>query len=68
MSSLARAYSVLHVKSVDAQQRVFSGMASTPEVDRMGDVIEPKGATFKNPLSLLLHHKHDLPVGTVTFG
>ena len=63
-----RAYAVLHVKAVDAESRTFSGLASTPEPDRVGDVVEPKGATFRNPVSLLLFHKHDLPVGTAVFG
>lgn len=65
--SLSRAYSVLHVKSVDTDQRVFRGMATTPEVDRVGDIIEPKGAKFSNPLSLLLYHDHAMPVGRVKF-
>lgn len=63
-----RAYSVLEVKAVDAEQRTFSGMATTPTPDRVGDVVEPKGAKFQNPLSLLLFHDNHLPVGTVKFG
>ena len=34
----------------------------------MKDIVEPLGITFANPLPLLLHHDHRLPVGTVTFG
>jgi HK97 family phage major capsid protein/HK97 family phage prohead protease len=62
-----RAYSVLHVKSVDAEQRILRGMATTPTPDRMGDIVEPKGVHFKNPMPLLWQHKHDKPVGWVTF-
>jgi HK97 family phage major capsid protein len=63
-----RAYSLLHVKEVDVERRVFSGLASTPTPDRMGDVVEPKGARFSNPLSLLLYHDSHQPVGEVSFG
>jgi HK97 family phage major capsid protein/HK97 family phage prohead protease len=64
---LQRAYGLLHVKAVDAEQRVITGIASTPEPDRMGDVIEPLGITFKTPVPLLLYHSTQKPVGTVTF-
>lgn len=66
--SLSRAYSLLHVKSVDTEQRVIRGMATTPSVDRVGDVIEPKGAQFSSSLPLLLFHDHTRPVGTVKLG
>jgi HK97 family phage major capsid protein len=65
---LKRAYAFLEVKSFDAEKRTFSGMATTPTPDRVGDVIEPLGAEFKNPSPLLLYHDHTLPVGEVTFG
>ena len=60
-----RAYSVLDVKGLDAELRSLEGVATTPTTDRMGDVIESKGATFANPLPLLLFHDARLPVGTV---
>jgi hypothetical protein len=62
-----RAYSVLDVKSIDRERRVFRGIATTPTPDRAGDVIDPKGMTFKNPLPLLWQHKHDAPIGQVRF-
>src|SRR5262245_6938462 len=62
-----RAYGFLHVKAVDDEQRVIRGTASTPEPDRMGDVIEPLGITFKNPVPLLLYHDTRKPVGQVKF-
>jgi HK97 family phage major capsid protein/HK97 family phage prohead protease len=65
---LTRAYSLLTVKAVDEERRTFSGYATTPEVDRVGDVVEPKGAKFSNPLALLLFHQSSLPVGTAEFG
>jgi HK97 family phage prohead protease len=62
-----RAYSIFHVKAVDADRRIISGIASTPEPDRSGDIIEPLGVTFKNPLPLLLFHDARKPVGFATF-
>jgi HK97 family phage major capsid protein/HK97 family phage prohead protease len=63
-----RAYALLHVKGVDVERREFSGMATTPSPDRVGDIVEPKGVQFRNPLSLLLYHDSRLPVGEVKFG
>lgn len=60
-----RAYSTFEIKSVDAEQRIIQGYASTPEADRIGDVLDPKGARFKLPMPLLWQHKHDLPIGEV---
>lgn len=69
MTELAnRAYSCLEVKSIDANRRTFSGWATTPSLDRVGDRINPLGVKFQNPLSLLWGHKHDLPIGSVNFG
>jgi HK97 family phage major capsid protein/HK97 family phage prohead protease len=62
---LTRAYSVLTIKSVDAEQRVIEGMATTPTPDRVGDVVEPKGVKHASSIPLLLHHDSRLPVGTV---
>lgn len=63
-----RAYSQLEVKSFDEEQRVIKGWATTPQPDRVQDVVDPMGATFKNPMPLLWQHKHDEPVGLVKFG
>jgi HK97 family phage major capsid protein/HK97 family phage prohead protease len=62
-----RAYALLDVKSVDAERRIITGWATTPTPDRVGDVIEPLGVSFRNPLPLLLHHDQKSPVGVVTF-
>lgn len=61
-----RAYSLLNVKSVDADRRTFSGIASTPELDRQGDSVDPAGCIFRNPIPLLLHHDQQRPIGNVT--
>jgi HK97 family phage major capsid protein/HK97 family phage prohead protease len=61
-----RAYSVIEIKAVHDDQRVIEGIASTPTVDRMGDIVEPLGAKFTLPIPLLFHHRSDQPVGAVT--
>lgn len=63
-----RAFSMLTVKAVDEEKRVITGIATTPEPDRVGDIVEPMGATFGKNLPLLWMHRHDAPVGTVNFG
>jgi HK97 family phage major capsid protein len=64
---MQRAFSLLTVKEVDDSRRVIRGIASTPTVDRAGDVVEPLGAKFKVPMPLLLYHDSKKPVGTVDF-
>jgi len=63
-----RAYSVLSVKAIDEAKRTISGIATTPEVDRMGDIVEPLGVKFTNPMPFLWQHEHDKPIGWVKFG
>lgn len=63
-----RAYSLLEIKSVDEEKRLISGIATTPETDRMGDIVDPMGAKFAAELPLLWQHQHDKPVGTAKFG
>jgi HK97 family phage prohead protease len=62
-----RAYSVLNVKAVDDAARVIRGIATSPTVDRVGDIIEPLGMKFTNPMPFLWQHMHDKPIGTVKF-
>jgi HK97 family phage major capsid protein/HK97 family phage prohead protease len=62
-----RAYAVLEVKSVDEDKRTITGIATTPTPDRMGDIVEPLGVKFKNPLPLLWQHRSGEPVGTCKF-
>lgn len=61
-----RAYSLLTLKSVDEDARELEGVATTPTADRMGDIVEPKGADFKLPIPFLWQHKSDKPIGHVT--
>lgn len=62
-----RAYSVLEIKGMDDDQRVISGLATSPVPDRVGDIVEPMGVKFSNPLPLLWQHQHDKPIGHVVF-
>jgi len=62
-----RAYSLLEIRAVDGETREITGVATTPTTDRVGDIVEPLGVQFKNPMPLLWQHRHDAPVGTVTF-
>lgn len=63
-----RAYSFLEIKRVNEDARVISGMATTPSTDRMGDIVDPMGVKFSNPMPFLWQHEHDKPIGTVKFG
>jgi HK97 family phage prohead protease len=59
------AYSLLEIKAMDDAKRTFRGIATTPTLDRVGDIVEPKGASFKLPLPLLWQHLSDEPIGWV---
>lgn len=61
-----RAYSLLDLKAVDEERRILRGVATTPSVDKMDDIVEPDGAQFKLPIPFLWQHNHAQPVGHVT--
>lgn len=46
-------------------KRVITGLATTRNVDRHGDVVEPSGGRWKLPLPLLWMHSHAQPIGWV---
>ena len=62
-----RAYSTITIKSFDEDLRIVRGIATTPTPDRAGDVVEPLGVKFANPMPLLWQHKSDKPVGWAKF-
>ena len=62
------AFSRFEIKALDEDQRVISGTASVPEVDRVGDIVESLGAKFAPEIPLLWAHKHDSPVGIAELG
>jgi HK97 family phage major capsid protein/HK97 family phage prohead protease len=63
-----RAYSVLELKSIEEDQRIIRGIATTPTPDRMGDIVDPMGVTCAADLPLLHQHDSRRPVGRVKFG
>jgi HK97 family phage major capsid protein/HK97 family phage prohead protease len=72
MRHLERAFAPLQLEikrlpdEAAADERIIRGMASTPSTDRMGDIVEPMGMEFKNPLPLIWQHKHGEPLGWAT--
>lgn len=61
-----RGFTLLKIKRASGSGLTFTGCASTGNIDRMGDRVEPRGAKYKLPLPLLWAHDHKQPVGTVT--
>lgn len=53
-----------YVSNVTGKRRI-GGLATTPSVDMMGDIVEPRGGKWKLPLPLLWQHHHDQPIGWV---
>jgi HK97 family phage major capsid protein/HK97 family phage prohead protease len=62
-----RAYSTIEIKTIDNEQRVIEGIASTPTPDRIGDVMNPLGAKFSLPMPLLWQHDSKAPIGQVVW-
>jgi uncharacterized protein len=62
-----RAYSILDIKAATESdgKRTFTGIATTPSVDRGGDIVEPKGAQFQLPIPLLWQHDARAPIGWI---
>lgn len=63
--ALTRAYSTLEIRSIDEEMRLIEGVASTPGIDRQGDIVEPSGAQYALPIPLLWQHDAKQPVGQV---
>lgn len=67
LSTVQRAYSILRAKGFSDEERVVRGVATTPNPDRMGDIVEPLGIRFRNPMPCLWQHDNTSPIGTVSF-
>jgi HK97 family phage major capsid protein/HK97 family phage prohead protease len=67
MTVTRRAYSFLDIKAVNEDTRIIRGVATTPAVDRVGDIVEPLGVKFNNPMPFLWQHDASKPIGTVKF-
>lgn len=64
-AKLNRAVALIQVRGVqEGDTRKFRGTATTPEPDRHLDTLDPLGATFRNPVTLLRMHDHSSPIGT----
>lgn len=67
---MEKQYRTGYIKAIEESEYKISGIASTPSVDRDGDVVDPMGmdtASFeKNPQLLWSHNPYELPIGTVT--
>jgi HK97 family phage major capsid protein len=65
---MQRAYSLITTKDFDPSHRKFTGVATTPKTDRVGDEINPRGVKFAPNLPLLLYHNSQKPVGEARLG
>lgn len=63
-----RAFSMLEIKGLDEDQRIITGIATTPQPDRVGDIVDPMGAMYQEEIPLLWMHKHDKAVGIANLG
>src|SRR5262245_5821377 len=61
-----RACSTLMLKSIDDDERIIEGVASSAATDLAGDVLDPWGAAYELPMPLLIQHDRNRPVGEVT--
>ncbi|EQB4714067.1 TPA: phage major capsid protein [Enterobacter hormaechei] len=64
--TLKRACTLMTVKSVNEDERIITGIASTPSPDRDGDIMEPEGAKFRSDTPFLWQHDRSQPIGTCT--
>jgi HK97 family phage prohead protease len=68
--TLHRAWAILDCKALDASpampdERIIEGIASHISPDSDGDIIMPKGVSFRLPIPLLMHHDPERPIGEV---
>ncbi len=61
--TLNRAYTLMTVKSFSEDERVITGIASTPSPDRDGDILDPDGAIFGSDIPFLWQHDSRQPTG-----
>lgn len=51
-----RVWSTLDIKSIDEEQRIIEGVASTPSTDLMDDVVDPMGGEYTVPMPFMMDH------------
>lgn len=64
--TLDRACTLMTVKSVNEDERIITGIASTPSPDRDGDILETTGAKFRSDTPFLWQHDRSQPIGSCT--
>lgn len=64
--TLNRACTLMTVKSVNEDERIITGIASTPSPDRDGDILETTGAKFRSDTPFLWQHDRSQPIGSCT--
>lgn len=52
-------------KFISNGKRTVRGLASSISVDRMGDIVEPRGGSWRLPIPLLWQHSQKDPIGWV---
>jgi HK97 family phage prohead protease len=52
-------------KFVSNGKRTIRGLANSGQLDRVGDIVDPKGGSWTLPVPLLWQHQHDQPIGWV---
>lgn len=68
LSGKQRVFAPLEQKAVEetTTHYIIRGVASTPRVDRMGDIVEPLGAKYDRMPKLMLYHDSTRPVGNLS--
>lgn len=51
-----RVWSKLDIKSINEDQRIIDGIATTPSTDLMDDQVDPMGGEFSVPMPFLMDH------------
>jgi HK97 family phage prohead protease len=62
-----RAYSLIETKEYDDDEQVIRGIATSPSVDRMGDIVEMDGVRVAPDIPLFLYHDSTKTVGRAKF-
>lgn len=65
MSALQKSFGSFEIKAFNEEKRTFTGVASTPNQDRVKDIMVPDGAEYQLPMPLLFHHEMKKPIGQV---
>jgi HK97 family phage prohead protease len=58
-----RAYALIDGRSFNEGKRQITGIATSPSVDRMGDIIVPEGVQVAKDIPLFLYHDSEKTVG-----